>query len=262
MPVVKHHIFLITVFVLTINSFAQVDFSKYFKIEVKFLSAVKHGRKVPNFWIGTEDKMNDSISKFIARHPKRFLFVLMRETDSLRAYAHLFPDTFKMNAAFREGLMADTLINSSLDILMNLDGGEPAVSFSEKEMMATASRFFGFFRVKKINGNGMLAPLQNPARNGKTKYQTVLEAFCYEAMTSYNDPKEQKKYSKHFKKYFSELIRIYNLNYNSPASQIDFATNRLRELMAQDKSLKKFMKDYYEQNRDNVKFKIEYNPNF
>lgn len=188
----------------------------------------------------------DSLGVFINKHHGRFDYILGNriDRDTLKTY---YPDTAKVEFHFKENLKKDKFYKNFKALALLDKTKKP---YSQSEIMFIASRFFLIekspndkFRTRICRGINGLEEYTN-------KDYTVLEAVLFDAIFNRVTNQEKKK------PIFLNNLWGY-LDENSKNNEdIELIREGIFDSMSNDHDLASFLLDYFQENENNIPFKI------
>lgn len=126
------------------NELGELNPENYFTFETK--SYERESKKITSIFPKIIEN-KDSIGVFINMHKSRFRYILNNrlEKEVLKTF---YPDTAKVEFYFKENLKKDIFYNNFKTLVL-MD--KTKKTFSQKDMMSIASRFFLFKKHLMIN---------------------------------------------------------------------------------------------------------------
>ena len=236
---------------------AQIDFCKYFKLEIKEYEfdgkkSVGGGPKV--------FKKDDKLGGFIKAHDIRFEYLLFKNFNLFQNSFSDFPDSNKIDQDFCKNVLQDSIVLVNLTNLcpkkISNWKSSPQV-FNLNELTMVASKFFYCDEISEsdtsiqyhicigINGVNDLP---------KDKDFTLLEAFSIEAIMYYLSKKNEPKFFKEFDDYHSFVSLENRKNFTNFIDMLSNVRNSCYSFMEQNEDLSAKLLRYYSQNRDNFNF--------
>jgi uncharacterized protein YqfB (UPF0267 family) len=171
-----------------------------------------------------------------------------------------YPDTIKLKRLYLKEYIKDERLRNYFEISKSAISNKPSkseINFATDELMEVASKFFycdQVFADTTVQSHVCIG-LNGVSEAHWEKDYTLLEAFCYEGI--FND----------FDKELSPVDESYSFNkrevclkYKSTLQSFDqYLLDVRKELftrMKNDSNLRKSLLSYYEQNKDNLPFRI------
>lgn len=237
----------------------QVDKSKfcnYFTIETG--SAVIDGKKHTTASTRINKQPDDEVSDFIQNHTHRFDYLVNKIFMALLNAGNNF-DSVDINKKFCNAISADSFFQH----FTLLTSGERhknvrSVSFSVPELMSIASRFFMCDNIRQKDtsiSSHICVTLNGIADLRVNRDYTVLEAFCFEAI--FRNLGGKPKFLNNFFAYVKNSTDRNKNQYRDLPSLLIKVRDECYADMEKDKDLEDVLLNYYQQNKDNINFKIE-----
>lgn len=209
----------------------------------------------------------DATGRFISRHSRRFEYLLVNRVDvknQVQTYKKMFPDTVKISKMYADHLAQSdsflTYLNTFL-APMQEPANQQEIVYSEAELMDVASKFFFCDRVRPDSTIGMHVCIGlNGVKEAKwSKDYTLLEAFCFEAIFEnlFNDNDEDDGFmdsSSAYKKNSSQAHLKQSKNLDEYLEKVKL---EVFDQMAHDESLREALLTHYQENAENLPFKIK-----
>jgi len=234
---------------------SDVDFADYVAVEVP--DYTKPRRWMAQATIRRDNKEHSA--KFVAAHAHRFEYILFNHVDSMPWKMHEIKiaqmDSMAAGKHLALFLNSNKKFRNYFAILANAQpNAADTVSFSAKEMMKIAARFFKADRVQRRDtsiGGHVCLGINGQKELKSARDYALLEAFCFEAV--FRDERSFNTFGKHLK----------NIGRQEKERFTDFDTllvkvrEKIYALMEEDEHLRSFLLGYYEKNRKNIGFRIE-----
>jgi hypothetical protein len=199
------------------------------------------------------------------QHKRRFEYVLMNEAkmhqpgqfEIRKEIWSLYPDTNKLKKDYLLQFETDTVLLNYFQFMMEpllVDGYQPELAFNESELMKVAARFFYCDQVTKdtIVKAHVCVGINGVKETNWEKDITVLAAFSYEAIFENNNDLIWEAFDKHLK----TVTETNRLNYLSEQSFLSAVKLGMYEKMGNDSDVKSELMKYYQQNKENLSFRI------
>lgn len=252
-------IVILIVGLITTKTFSQsINYCNYFSLEVKEI--VKEGKKLKLYSPVCLLIPHNKFGKFLVKHSTRFDYILNKKSIDYKDVSDYYPDTVKIRNEFCNKIINESKMQKYLTSLTPKKivlWEEPADTFSIKELMLVASRFFFCDGINKndttiqshicIGINGM-SELESD------KDLTLLAAFSIEAIFSFLTSKKEPLFYSEFYS-FKENISKTQINYfkNFDSYLIEIRNLCYKE-MEKNKNLKANLLKYYKKNKSNFNF--------
>ncbi len=207
-------------------------------------------------WDYEMKKGKNNFQKFIHDH-QRFDYIFGNNVGSPLRYAHLYPDTAKINQLICSDLKQDNNFNRYFRLLSNIDISQKEI-FTWKEMMHVSSRFFLTWQSSDSTLSGYICITFNGTKELKLKKDlTVLEALAFEGIFHHLRREKNPAFVRNFSKYRNHFILIEKDKH--PVFEDFFITvkNKTYEAMEKDAELKKALKNYYDSQKQTLGFIIK-----
>jgi hypothetical protein len=229
-------------------------FCNYFKIDVR---CSPFSGKIMSWYPDMKTGISGSDAGFIKKHRPRFDYILYNGIDPFKA---------KLDSSDKSNLDSSAFVNSFCEFintdkkfqhyfhqLTNNLEGQSKERFSTTQMMKIAVRFFYWDHVNEKD-TSLSARVGINGLKGleRTRDCTVLEAFCFEAVTHRLQP-----LLKIFRKYGKQISSEAKKEFYDFAHYLETMKLQSFELMEKDEEFRKILMKYYEKNRDNLGFVIE-----
>jgi hypothetical protein len=197
-------------------------------------------------------KSNDSITKKIIQHKRRYEYLLYNKLnlDSLRKE---LPDTIKVSKLFMENLTDVKFQNYFNQILIP----NKKTTFSEKELMQVAANFCAPENYNgKYSFRFCIGEKNKPVTDFSNKDLTILEAIVFDALAQYFWETDDDKIKNNYIKKVSEAVENFsNLGASEKNSQIkEYVFNE----MIQDVDIKSYLQKFIFENKMNIPIKIKW----
>lgn len=192
---------------------------------------------------------------------RRFEYLLQNYT-SFKGYDFLYPDTIQINELYLDTLSQNKLFLKYLDqSLRPFKVKAPIkVSYSKKEVLDVASRFFYCDRVMPDTSIYWHVCIGlNGIRDTKwDKDYALLEAFCFEAIFNYLTDPSKAEFMSSFISHKGELKNQFIAENKTTNGLLEYVRLNTFKRMALDNRLAQRLFEYYDQNKNNLSFSIQY----
>ncbi len=202
---------------------------------------------------------NDKVSAFIQEHSRRFEYIITKIFTSVAKGDKTF-DSSSLNSRFCKAISTDTFYNY-FTLLTSGDRSQrsnKSLSFTVPELMRVASRFFMCDNISEKDtaiGYHICIGINGIAELETKRDYTVLEAFCFEAI--FTSLRKKSKFIDDFNNFLTKASRDNKEHFIDFQTHLTTVKNICYAFMEKDKNLENTLMKYYNQNIDNINFKIE-----
>ena len=225
------------------------NLDKYFIIKGEQIAY--EGAIYKNIYPAIKENTIDSTSRFLNKHKRRFVYILMNKTSDIfrdPTFQNLFPDTIQMSKIYCEKLSKDELSLGYLNAFMNPSRNQrKRIEYTKSEVMEVASRFF---LCESVNPDTTIfwhvcIGLNGQAEAGWVKDFTLLEAFCFEAI--FDGLQNNDKTKSAFMYNFINYVKEAELEYKDLPFELmlEKARKDVYKKMEDDADLERVLFDYY-----------------
>ncbi len=236
------------------------NFEKYFELKAeKYKEA---GGEYVGISPAVKNNAADEIGKFMARHPRRFRYLLFNNNSQFLGLDKFYPDVIKINKLYIDNIKADRKFASYFQklIIHATSKNFKKDTYKKKELMKVAAKFFFCDTVKpdKSIGWHICIGLNGLQEAKFDKDYTILEAFSFEAIFDAIDAKAPARanFVENFMKQIEEVSKKERQNISSSESYLQNVRLELFRRMESDILLENALLEYYRKNKDNLSFEI------
>ncbi len=242
---------------LYVDQIEKTKLGNYFTLEIT--SKERNGKLQESYHTGINKAAGDAVSAFIKAHAIRFDYLITKEFTCI-IEAQEKPDSVLTRDSYNKALQSDSFYNRFVLLTCgNRNTKDKTVSFTNAEMMRTASRFFMCDEINKadttIAGYHVCAGINGISEIKTTRDLTALEAFCIEAIFKTTD-KDPKLY-RIFDGYISEYSAENKKHFTGFKEYLSAVKHDCFNAMEKDETLQAALLSYYEKNKENINFRIE-----